>query len=139
MIKDALGYKFHWAVADYLQRAARHIASKTDVKQAYELGKKAVDLAIKGYNSVMPTVDRISDAPYKYKIGHAELKDVANVEKFMPRDFITKDGYGITPKCKAYLTPLIQGEDYPKYVDGLPVYVSLKNVAVAKKLPEFKL
>jgi len=139
MIKDALGHKFHWAVADYLQRAARHIASKTDVKQAYELGKKAVELAIKGHNSVMPTVDRLSDAPYKYKIGMADLKDVANVEKFMPRDFITKDGFGITPKCKRYLTPLIQGEDYPKYKDGLPVYVTLKNVAVAKKLAAFKL
>ena len=139
MIKDALGHKFHWAVADYLQRAARHIASKTDVKQAYELGKKAVELAVKGHNSVMPTVDRISDSPYKYKIGMADLKDVANVEKFMPRDFITKDGFGITPKCKRYLTPLIQGEDYPKYQDGLPVYVTLKNVAVAKKLPAFKL
>ncbi|MHB1187968.1 6-phosphofructokinase [Thiobacillus sp.] len=139
MIKDALGHKFHWAVADYLQRAARHIASKTDVKQAYELGKKAVELAIKGHNSVMPTVDRISDVPYKYKIGMADLKDVANVEKFMPRDFITQDGFGITPKCKRYLTPLIQGEDYPKYKDGLPVYVTLKNVAVAKKLATFKL
>jgi 6-phosphofructokinase 1 len=139
MIKDALGHKFHWAVADYLQRAARHIASKTDVKQAYELGKKAVELAIKGHNSVMPTVDRLSDSPYKYKIGMAPLSKVANVEKFMPRDFITKDGFGITPKCKRYLTPLIQGEDYPKYADGLPVYVTLKNVAVAKKLPEFKL
>jgi 6-phosphofructokinase 1 len=139
MIKDALGHKFHWAVADYLQRAARHIASKTDVKQAYELGKAAVELAVKGRNSVMPTIVRLSDEPYKYKIGHAELKDVANVEKFMPRDFISKDGYGITDKCRKYLTGLIQGEDYPKYANGLPVYVTLKNVAVAKKLPEFKL
>ena len=139
MIKDALGHKFHWAVADYLQRAARHIASKTDVKQAYELGKKAVELAVKGHNSVMPTVDRLSDKPYKYRIGMADLKDVANVEKFMPRDFITRDGFGITEKCKRYLTPLIQGEDYPKYKDGLPVYVTLKNVAVAKKLAAFKL
>jgi 6-phosphofructokinase 1 len=140
MIKDALGHKFHWAVADYLQRAARHIASKTDVKQAYELGKKAVELAVKGHNSVMPTVDRISDAPYRYKIGMAPLSKVANVEKFMPRDFITKDGFGITEKCKRYLSPLIQGEDYPKYgKDGMPVYVTLKNVAVAKKLPAFKL
>ena len=139
MIKDALGHKFHWAVADYLQRAARHVASKTDVKQAYQLGKAAVELAIKGKNSVMPTVDRISDNPYKYKIGVADLKDVANVEKFMPKDFITKDGFGITEKCKRYLAPLIQGEDYPPYQDGLPVYVTLKNVAVAKKLSEFKL
>ena len=139
MIKEALGHKFHWAVADYLQRAARHVASKTDVKQAYELGKKAVELAIKGENSVMPTVDRVSNKPYKYKIGVAPLSKVANVEKFMPRDFISKDGFGITDKCKQYLIPLIQGEDYPKYKDGLPIYVTLKNVAVEKKLPEFKL
>jgi 6-phosphofructokinase 1 len=139
MIKDALGYKFHWAVADYLQRAARHIASKTDVKQAYELGKKAVELAVKGHNSVMPTIVRLSDTPYKYKLGYAELKDVANVEKFMPRDFISKDGFGITAKCRNYLTGLIQGEDYPKYENGLPVYVTMKNATVAKKLPEFKL
>ncbi|MBA2673786.1 6-phosphofructokinase [Ramlibacter sp.] len=140
MVKEALGHKFHWAVADYLQRAARHIASKTDVKQAYELGKKAVELALKGHNAVMPTVERLSDVPYKYRIGVADLAKVANVEKFMPRDFITKDGYGITDKCKRYLRPLIQGEDYPKYGrDGLPVYVTLKNVAVAKKLGGFAL
>ncbi|MDP2785343.1 MAG: 6-phosphofructokinase [Sulfurimicrobium sp.] len=139
MIKDALGYKFHWAVADYLQRAARHIASKTDVKQAYQLGKAAVELAVKGRNAVMPTVQRISDDPYKYKIGVADLKDVANVEKFMPKDFITEDGFGITEKCRRYLAPLIQGEDYPPYKNGLPDYVTLKNVAVEKKLPEFTL
>ena len=137
MIKEALGYKFHWAVADYLQRAARHIASKTDVQQAYELGQKAVELALAGKNAVMPTIDRISDAPYKYKIGVAELSKVANVEKFMPRNFITKDGFGITAKCKAYLTPLIAGEDYPKYKNGLPVYVTLNNVSVPKKLKKF--
>ena len=139
MIKEALGHKFHWAVADYLQRAARHIASATDVKQAYELGQKAVELALAGRNAVMPTVERTSDAPYKYKIGVADLAKVANVEKFMPRDFITKDGFGITDKCKRYLTPLIQGEDYPKYKGGLPVYVTLKNVAVEKKLGKFAL
>ena len=139
LVKQALGHKFHWAVADYLQRAARHIASATDVKQAYELGCKAVELALAGHNAVMPTVDRISDVPYKYKIGMAPLAKVANVEKFMPRDFITKDGFGITDKCRRYLTPLIQGEDYPKYKGGLPVYVTLKNVAVAKKLPAFDL
>lgn len=137
MVKEALGYKFHWAVADYLQRAARHIASKTDVQQAYELGQKAVELALAGKNAVMPTIDRISDAPYKYKIGVAELSKVANVEKFMPRNFITKDGFGITAKCKAYLTPLIAGEDYPKYKNGLPVYVTLNNVSVPKKLKKF--
>jgi 6-phosphofructokinase len=139
MIKDALGYKFHWAVADYLQRAARHIASKTDVDQAYALGKAAVELAIKGQNAVMPTVERVSDKPYKWKIGVAPLSKVANVEKFMPRDFITADGFGITAKCRTYLLPLIKGEDYPPFKDGLPQYVRLKNVAVPKKLAGFKI
>jgi 6-phosphofructokinase len=139
MIKDALGYKFHWAVADYLQRAARHIASKTDVDQAYALGKAAVELALKGQNAVMPTVDRIADKPYKWKIGVAPLSKVANVEKFMPRNFITPDGFGITAKCSAYLSPLIKGEDYPPFKDGLPQYVRLKNVAVPKKLAGFKI
>ena len=139
MLKEALGHKFHWAVADYLQRAARHVASRTDVKQAYELGKRAVELALKGHNAVMPTVERLSDTPYKYRIGVAALADVANVEKFMPRDFITADGFGITAKCKRYLLPLIQGEDSPKYSNGLPVYVTLKNLSVAKKLPAFEL
>ncbi len=138
MIKDALGYKFHWAVADYLQRAARHIASKTDVDQAYALGKKAVELALKGENAVMPTVDRVSDKPYKWKIGVAQLSKVANVEKMMPRNFITADGFGITEKCRTYLAPLIKGEDYPPFKDGLPQYVQLKNVSVTKKLKEFK-
>jgi 6-phosphofructokinase 1 len=138
MVKEALGYKFHWAVADYLQRAARHIASATDVKQAYELGQRAVELALAGHNAVMPTIERVSDAPYRYRIGVAPLAKVANVEKFMPRDFITKDGFGITDKCKRYLLPLIQGEDYPKYKGGLPKYVTLKNVAVAKKLAPFE-
>jgi 6-phosphofructokinase 1 len=139
MVKDALGYKFHWAVADYLQRAARHIASKTDVDQAYALGKKAVELALKGENAVMPTVDRVSDKPYKWKIGVAQLSKVANVEKMMPRNFITADGFGITEKCRTYLAPLIRGEDYPPFKDGLPQYVQLKNVAVAKKLAGFKI
>lgn len=139
MIKEALGYKFHWAVADYLQRAARHIASKTDVQQAYQLGEAAVELALKGRNAVMPTVHRLSDTPYSYEIGVADLKDVANVEKFMPPDFITEDGFGITEKCRRYLAPLIQGEDYPPFKDGLPVYVTLKNTAVPKKLEEFKI
>jgi len=138
MVKEALGYKFHWAVADYLQRAARHIASKTDVDQAYALGKAAVELALKGENAVMPSITRISDKPYKWKIGVAQLKNVANVEKMMPRNFITKDGFGITEKCRTYLAPLIMGEDYPPYKEGLPQYVQLKNVGVTKKLGEFK-
>jgi len=140
MIKDALGYKFHWGVADYLQRAARHIASKSDVDQAYAMGKAAVEFAIKGHNSVMPTVERTSNAPYKWKVGMAPLSKVANVEKMMPKNFITKDGFGITDKCREYLAPLMKGEDYPPYgADGLPKYVTLKNVAVAKKLEAFKL
>ena len=137
MVKEALGHKFHWAVADYLQRAARHIASKTDVKQAYDLGRRAVELALKGRNAVMPTIERVSDSPYRWKIGVADLKDVANVEKFMPRDFISADGFGITEKCRRYLAPLIAGEDYPAYRNGLPVYATLKNLSVPKKLPEF--
>ena len=140
MVKDALGYKFHWAVADYLQRAARHIASKTDVDQAYALGKAAVEMALAGGNAVMPTVDRISDSPYVWEIGQAKLEDVANVEKMMPKDFITDDGFGITDACRRYLLPLIEGEDYPPYENGLPKYVTLKNKPVKKILnTEFKL
>jgi ATP-dependent phosphofructokinase / diphosphate-dependent phosphofructokinase len=139
LVKDKLGYKYHWAVADYLQRAARHVASKVDVEQAYALGRAAVELAAKGKGAVMPTVVRTSNKPYKWKIGVANLQDVANVEKKMPRDFITEDGFAITPKCRAYLAPLIVGEDYPPYRNGLPQYVQLKNVAVKKKLAtEFK-
>jgi 6-phosphofructokinase 1 len=140
IIKEGLGLKYHWGVADYLQRAARHIASKTDVDQAYAMGKAAVEFAIKGHNAVMPTIVRVSNKPYKWKVGMAPLDKVANVEKMMPKDFITDDGFGITAKCRAYLEPLIQGEDYPPYKNGLPQYVRLKNVAVPKKLgTEFKL
>ena len=139
MVKEALGHKFHWAVADYLQRAARHIASATDVKQAYELGQRAVELALEGRNAVMPTIERTSDQPYAYRLGTAPLDAVANAEKFMPRDFISEDGWGITEACRRYLLPLIQGEDYPAYRDGLPVYVTLENIAVARKLAPFEL
>jgi ATP-dependent phosphofructokinase / diphosphate-dependent phosphofructokinase len=138
MVKQALGYKFHWAVADYLQRAARHIASKTDAQQAYEVGAAAVQLALAGRNAVMPTIERLSDAPYAYRIGTAPLSEVANREKFMPRDFITADGFGITEACKRYLRPLIEGEDYPAFKGGLPVFATLKNVAVPRKLPAFQ-
>lgn len=138
MVKEAFGYKFHWAVADYLQRAARHIASKTDVEQAYALGKAAVELAIAGENSVMPTIVRKSSTPYVWEIGKANLADVANVEKFMPRDFITEDGFGITDACRDYLVGLIEGEDYPPYKNGMPVYVTLKNQLIAKKLEKFE-
>jgi 6-phosphofructokinase 1 len=140
MIRDKLGYKYHWAVADYLQRAARHIASKSDVEQAYAMGKAAVELALAGKNSVMPTIVRTSNNPYRWKVGEAKLSKVANVEKMMPKTFISKDGFGITKKCRDYLEPLMRGEDYPPYgKDGMPKYVQLKNVAVKKKLPEFKL
>jgi 6-phosphofructokinase 1 len=139
IIKDGLGLKYHWGVADYLQRAARHIASKTDVDQAYAVGKAAVEFAIKGHNAVMPTINRLSSKPYKWKIGMAQLSRVANVEKMMPGNFITKDGFGITEKCRSYLAPLIKGEDYPPYKDGLPKYVRLKNIGVKKKLGNFKI
>ncbi len=139
MVREGLNLKFHWGVADYLQRAARHIASGTDVAQAYAVGKAAVELALEGRNAVMATIVRKSQKPYKWTIGVAELKDVANKEKFMPRDFITEDGFQITQKCRDYLAPLIRGEDFPPFKDGLPRYVILKNVAVPKKLPAFKL
>lgn len=139
IIREGLGLKYHWGVADYLQRAARHIASKSDVEQAYAMGKAAVEFALKGHNSVMPTVERTSNKPYKWKVGMAPLSKVANVEKMMPKNFITKDGFGVTEKCREYLAPLIKGEDYPPYKDGLPQYVTLKNVAVPKKLDEFKI
>ena len=139
LIKNKLGYKYHWAVADYLQRAARHIASQTDVEQAYALGKRAVELAVKGHNAVMPIIVRKANRPYKWELGVANLADVANVEKKMPEDYITEDGFGITRKCRTYLEPLIQGEDYPPYKNGLPQYVWLKNAPVKKKLGgEFK-
>ena len=134
VVRDRLGYKFHWAVADYLQRAARHIASKTDLDQSYAVGKAAVLLAISGRNAVMPAIVRTSDTPYRWKVEAVALDKVANVEKKLPRDFITADGFGITQKARAYLGPLIRGEDFPPFKDGVPRYVRLKNVAVSKKL-----
>ncbi|MCC7547482.1 MAG: 6-phosphofructokinase [Burkholderiales bacterium] len=134
LVKERLGYKYHWAVADYLQRAARHIASKTDVEQSYAVGKAAVELALQGRNAVMPAIVRKSDKPYRWSIGVAELKDVANVEKKMPRDYISADGFHITDRCRQYLLPLIQGEDFPPFRNGMPDYIRLKNVPVAKKL-----
>jgi len=137
LIKDALGYKFHWAVADYLQRAARHLASDSDVEQAYATGKAAVEYALAGKGSIMTTIVRTNQQPYQWEVGEAPLSEVANVEKFMPRDFITKDGFGITEKCKQYLYPLIEGENYPPYKNGLPDYVTLKNETITKKLASF--
>jgi len=135
MIKDELGYKYHWAVSDYLQRAARHIASGTDVEQAYAMGKAAVEFAVAGKNAVMPTIVRDSSDPYQWHIGEAALADVANVEKKMPRDYITEDGFGITQAAREYFAPLILGEDYPPYHNGLPAFARLEKHLVEKKLP----
>jgi 6-phosphofructokinase len=134
MTQEAFGYKFHWAVADYLQRSARHIASKVDVDQAYAVGKAAVELALKGKNAVMPVIVRKSAKPYRWSIGEAPLSAVANQEKKVPRNFISSDGFGITAACRNYLLPLIGGEDYPPYRNGLPNYVALKGVSVVKRL-----
>ena len=134
MVKNELGYKYHWAVSDYLQRAARHIASATDVDQAYAVGRAAVEFAVAGKNAVMPTIERKKTKKYGWTIGEAPLKKVANVEKKMPRKFISKDGFGITPAGRAYLEPLIGGESYPPYKNGLPQFAELKLTPVAKKL-----
>ncbi len=134
MVKEKLGHKFHYAVADYLQRSARHLASATDVKQAYEVGKAAVKLALAGENAVMPVIKRVSDTPYRWKIDKGPLAKVANREKVVPRRYITKDGFGITAAGRRYLEPLIRGEDYPPYKKGLPDYVKLKNKGVKRKL-----
>ncbi|MFI4890827.1 MAG: 6-phosphofructokinase, partial [Steroidobacterales bacterium] len=136
MTKDALGYKFHWAVADYLQRAARHAASRVDVEQAYAVGKAAVEFALQGKNAVMPIIVRDSGAPYRWSIGEAPLDKIANREKKVPRNYITADGFGITAACRRYLAPLIEGEDHPPYRNGLPVYVELKKIAVKRRLKQ---
>jgi 6-phosphofructokinase len=137
IIKKNLGYKYHWAVSDYLQRSARHIASLVDVEQAYALGKAAVEFAIIGKNAIMPIIIRESSEPYRWRMGEVALKEVANQEKKMPRDFISDDGFFITEKCREYIKPLIQGEAYPPYKDGLPDYVALQNKLIAKVLPAF--
>ncbi|MEN1971923.1 6-phosphofructokinase [Luteimonas sp. MJ204] len=138
-VKDRLDLKVHWTLPDYLQRSARHIASKTDLDHAMAVGKAAVRLALEGRNATMPAIVRTSDAPYRWKIEPAPLARIANREKTMPRGFIRRDGYGITAAARTYLEPLIRGEAYPPYGrDGLPKYVTLKNVAVAKKLPAWE-
>lgn len=135
IIKQAHGYKYHWAVADYLQRSARHIASQTDLEQAYALGEAAVNLAMEGKNALMPTIVRVSDTPYEWTIGTAPLAEVANQEKMMPESFFSEDGYGITEEARRYFQPLILGEAYPNYRDGLPDYVTLEKHLASKKLP----
>jgi len=140
MVQQAHGYKYHWAVADYLQRAARHVASRVDVEQAYAVGKAAVEYALRGMNAVMPAIKRRSSSPYRWQIVPVPLADVANVEKKVPREFVTADGFGITAACRRYLEPLIAGEDYPPYRNGLPAYVRIKGAAVKRKLKtEFEL
>ena len=134
MVSTELGYKYHWAVADYLQRSARHIASQTDVDQAYALGKAAVEMALAGKNAIMPCIVRGSGKRYRWSVGEAPLENVANREKKMPREFITRDGFGITPEAREYLSPLVVGEAYPPYRNGLPQYTRLKNVSVPRKL-----
>jgi 6-phosphofructokinase 1 len=137
-VKDALGMKVHWALPDYLQRSARHIASKTDLDQAQAVGKAAVRFALAGRNATMPVIVRTSDLPYRWKIEAAPLDKVANHEKKMPAGFLRKDGYGITARARRYLEPLIRGEAYPPYGrDGIPAYVTLKNLGVKRKLPPF--
>jgi 6-phosphofructokinase 1 len=137
LIKDKLGYKYHWALADYLQRSARHLASRTDLEQAYALGSATVHMAFEAKTAVMATIERLADQPYRWTIGHAPLKDVANVERKMPANFISPDGFHITDACRTYLQPLIEGEDPPPYRNGLPDYVRLKNIGVPKKLADF--
>jgi ATP-dependent phosphofructokinase / diphosphate-dependent phosphofructokinase len=134
MTQQAFGFKFHWAVADYLQRSARHIASKVDVDQAYAVGKAAVEFALQGKNAVMPIIVRKSSNPYRWAIGEAPLSAIANQEKKLPRNFISPDGFGITGRCRRYLLPLIGGEGYPPYHNGLPRYATLKGAKVRKRL-----
>jgi 6-phosphofructokinase 1 len=140
LLQETLQLPYHWAVVDYLQRAARHLASQTDVQQSYAVGQAAVEFAVQGHSAVMPTIVRLSDRPYTWTIGMARLEEVANQEKRLPRDFISADGFHITPQCRTYLQPLIQGEDYPPFKNGLPDYVRLKNLTVPRKLhTDFKL
>lgn len=139
LIKSKLGYKYHWAVCDYLQRAARHIASKVDVEQAYAVGEAAAQFALAGKNAVMPTIVRVSNDPYQWQIGETALADVANIEQEMPEHYISENGFGITAACRDYLQPLIMGEDYPPYKNGLPDYITLDLKLVTKKLTEFKI
>ena len=134
MVREKFGYKYHYAVADYLQRSARHIASATDVAHAYAVGKAAVTMALKGHSAVMPVIKRLSDKPYRWRIEMAPLSRIANKEKMLPKRYISGDGFGITPACRRYLEPLIRGEDYPPYINGLPNYVTLKNVSVPQQL-----
>jgi 6-phosphofructokinase 1 len=136
MVREAHGYKYHWAVADYLQRSARHIASRVDVEQAYAVGKAAVELAVRGVNAVMPTIVRKSSRPYRWVIGHVPLAEVANKEKKLPAGYLRADGFGISEACRRYLEPLVAGEAYPPYRNGLPDYARIRGASVPRKLKE---
>ena len=138
IVKDRLGLKVHWTVPDYLQRSARHVASKTDLAHAQAVGAKAVEYALKGMNGTMPVIVRTADRPYRWKVAPAPLADIANAEKKMPKSFIDRSGFGITAACRRYLQPLVRGEAPPPYrPDGLPDYVRLRLTPVARKLPAF--
>ena len=137
LVRAQLGLKFHFAVPDYLQRSARHLASAIDVDVAFKVGEAAVQFAIARKNAVMPIIKRMSSYPYRYEIKPAPLAQIANKERFMPEEFIREDGFGITAAARRYLEPLIAGEAYPPYKKGMPDYVSLKNRLVSKKLAEF--
>ena len=141
LVKSKLGYKYHWAVPDYLQRSARHLSSKTDAQQAYAVGKAAVEYALAGKNAVMPVIKRISNKPFRWKIESAPLTKIANIEKKLPKNFITRDGFGITAAARTYFEPLIRGEDTPPYdaTTGLPKYAALKRSLVKKKLPTYSI
>ncbi len=141
LVKARLGYKYHWAVPDYLQRSARHLASKTDVDQAWAVGKAAVEYALAGKTAVMPVIKRVSNKPFKWKIESAPLTKIANVEKKLPKNYISRDGFGITAAARAYFEPLIRGEDVPPYdkTTGLPKYVTLKRILAKKKLPAYSI
>ena len=140
LVRAELGFKYHYAISDYLQRSARHLASKTDLEQAYAVGEKAIELALAGKNSTMPVIKRLQDDPYEWEIAVAELKDMANVEKMLPREYITEDGFGITEACRTYMQPLIQGEAYPPFEsNGLPKYVRLSQNLTEQKLPKFEI
>lgn len=137
LVKKHLNLKYHWAVLDYLQRSARHLASAVDLKQAYQLGQAAVQFAMQGQQGVMPIIVRTDDHPYRWRIEAVALSKVANVEKKLPKKYIRADGFHITASCRKYLAPLIQGEAYPPYIQGLPNYQSLACRLVKRKLPPY--
>ncbi len=134
IVKTNTGFKYHWAVSDYLQRSARHIASDTDVKQAYSVGKAALEFALEGKNAIMPIIRRISNSPYRWEVSYTDLSNVANIEKNLPQNYIDEEGYGITNNCREYMRPLIAGENYPSFSNGIPVYSKPMNQLVKRIL-----